>query len=117
MNAIEFMQLKGKVKVNKVISSGGSAQNIAWMKLRANIFKKDIYIDKNIENVSFGSALLAGIGSGIFKNETEAFKNFKSKFRIIKKNKILVNEYKLLFEKYKENIVDIIKVNQNIEND
>ena len=117
MNAIEFMQLKGNVKVNKVISSGGSAQNIAWMKLRANIFKKDIYIDKNIENVSFGSALLAGIGSGIFKNETEAFKNFKSKFRIIKKNKILVNEYKLLFEKYKENIVDIIKVNQNIEND
>ena len=114
MNAIEFMQLKGKVKVNKVISSGGSAQNIAWMKLRANIFKKDIYIDKNIENVSFGSALLAGIGSGIFKNETEAFKNFKSKFRIIKKNKMLVNEYKLLFEKYKENIVDIIKVNQNI---
>ena len=117
MNAIEFMQLKGKVKVNKVISSGGSAQNIAWMKLRANIFKKDIYIDKNIENVSFGSALLAGIGSGIFKNENEAFKSFKSKFRIIKKNKILVNEYKLLFEKYKENIVDIIKVNQNIEND
>ena len=117
MNAIEFMQLKGNVKVNKVISSGGSAQNIAWMKLRANIFKKDIYIDKNIENVSFGSALLAGIGSGIFKNETEAFKNFKSKFRIIKKNKLLVNEYKLLFEKYKENIVDIIKVNQNIEND
>jgi len=82
MNAIEFMQLKGKVKVNKVISSGGSAQNIAWMKLRANIFKKDIYIDKNIENVSFGSALLAGIGSGIFKNETEAFKYFKSKFKL-----------------------------------
>jgi len=114
MNAIEFMEFKGRVKVNKVISSGGSVQNIAWMKLRANIFKKDIYIDKNVENVSFGSAILAGIGSGIFKNETEAFKKFKSKFRIVKKNKTLVNKYKFEFEKYKENIVDIIKVNQKL---
>ncbi len=115
LNAMKFMQFKGKVKVNKVISSGGSVQNINWMKLRANIFNKDIYIDKNIENVSFGSALLAGIGSGIFKNEIEAFKNFKSKFRIIKKDKKLVDEYKLQFKKYKENIIDIIKVNQNIK--
>ena len=79
--------------------------------------KKNIYIDKNIENVSFGSALLAGIGSGVFKNENEAFKNFKSKFTIIKKDKTLVNEYKILFEKYKENIVDIIKVNQKLKNE
>ncbi len=113
-NAIDFMEKRTKVRVNKIISSGGSVQNIEWMKIRSNIFNKNIYIDKNYENVSFGSALLAGIGIGLFKNEDEGFKNFKNSFKIIKKNKNKIKLYKTLLKKYNININKIIKINQNI---
>ena len=113
-NAIDFMEKRTKVRVNKIISSGGSVQNIEWMKIRSNIFNKNIYIDKNYENVSFGSALLAGIGIGLFKNEDEGLKNFKNSFKIIKKNKNKIKLYKTLLKKYNININKIIKINQNI---
>ena len=63
-----------KIKINKIISSGGSVKNKYWMKMRANTFDKNIYIDRNIENVSLGSAILAGIASNIYKDDNDAFR-------------------------------------------
>jgi len=101
-----------KIKVKKIISSGGSVKNKNWMKLRANILNHNIYIDRNVENVSLGSAILAGIASNIYKNDNDAFKRIKNNFSIIKKDKNKIKENYLLFNRYKSSIKNIIELNK-----
>ncbi len=111
-NALEFMVNNTKIKVKKIISSGGSVKNKNWMKLRANILNHNIYIDRNVENVSLGSAILAGIASNIYKNDNDAFKRIKNNFSIIKKDKNKIKENYLLFNRYKSSIKNIIELNK-----
>lgn len=111
-HALEFMANNTKIKIKKIISSGGSVNNKNWMKLRANILNQNIYIDKNIENVSLGSAILAGIACNIFKSDDDAFKRIKNNFSIIKKDKNKIKENYLLFNKYKSSIKSIIELNK-----
>ena len=111
-NALDFMTNNSKIKIKKIISSGGSVKNKNWMKLRANILDHNIYIDKNVENVSLGSAILAGIACNIYKNEKDAFTKIKNNFEIIKKDRNKINENYLLFNKYKSSIKKIIELNK-----
>ncbi len=113
-NALEFMVDNSKIKIKKIICSGGSVKNKNWMKLRANILNHNIYIDRNVENVSLGSAILAGIACSIYKNDGDAFKKIKNNFAIIKKNKNKIKENYLLFNKYKYNIKNIIELNKKL---
>tara|TARA_B100000575_G_scaffold276236_1_gene261507 strand:+ start:899 stop:2395 length:1497 start_codon:yes stop_codon:yes gene_type:complete len=110
-NALEFICSNTKNKINKIICSGGSVRNKHWMKTRADILNCDIYVDKNIENVSLGSAILAGLASKIYKNEEEAFKSINHKFKIIKTNKNYLKKYKYLHEKYNDSISKLYKLN------
>ena len=110
-NALVFMIKNSKIKITKIISSGGSVKNKYWMKMRANIFDKNIYIDRNIENVSLGSAILAGIASNIYRDDNDAFKKIKNNFLIIKKDEKEINDNILLFNKYKKNIKKIVSLN------
>ena len=111
-NALEFMTNTCKIKIKRIITSGGSVKNKNWMELRANILNHNIYIDRNVENVSLGSAILAGIACNIYKNDNDAFKRIKNNFLIIKKNKNKIKENLLLFKKYKSSIKNIIKLNK-----
>ena len=104
-NALDYICNETNIKINKIICSGGSVQNIDWMKIRANVFKFNLNIDTNIENVSLGSAILAGIGSNIYKDDKDAFKKIKNKFKVIKSNK-----------KYHKNYINYgIKYNSSVE--
>ena len=100
-----------KIKINKIISSGGSVKNKYWIKMRTNIFNKNIYIDRNIENVSLGSAILAGIASNIYKDDNNTFEKIKNNFLIIKKEEKEINKNIFLFNKYKKNIKKIVSIN------
>ena len=111
-HALEFMANNSNIKITKIISSGGSVKNKNWMKLRANILNHNIYIDRNVENVSLGSAILAGIASNIYKNDNDAFKRIKNNFSIIKKDKNKIKENYLLFNRYKSSIKNIIELNK-----
>ena len=82
------------------------------MQIRSNIFNQKIYINNNSENVSLGSAILAGIASKSYRNEQDAFK------KIINKEDVIINKikdssyYKKVFkEKYIPSIKIIKKLN------
>ena len=111
-HALEFMVNNCKIKIKKIITSGGSVNNKNWMKLRANILNQNIYIHKNVENVSLGSAILAGIACNIYKSDDDAFKRIKNNFLIIKREKNKIRENYLLFNKYKSSIKNIIELNK-----
>ncbi len=109
-NALDFICNETGIKINKIICSGGSVQNEKWMRIRSNIFENNIHICKNIENVSLGSAILAGIGSKTYKNDEDAMKKINNRFKIIKNNKNNKKD-KLLFKKYNSSIKKLTSIN------
>ena len=110
-NALEFISKETNINFNKIICSGGSVQNKDWMKLRASILNYNLYIDKNIENVSLGSAILAGIASKVYKNDNDAFKKIFNKFKIIKYKKLSSKNDNSL-EKYNSSVKNLTVLNK-----
>ena len=109
---LNFLEIKTKIKISKIICSGGSVKNKEWIKIKSNILNKDIFIDERIENVSLGSAILAGLASGVYKNESDAFKNIKSSLLVIKKNNVRARYYKNVYKKYINSIKELNRINQ-----
>ena len=110
-NAMDFITKKTGTKVKKFICSGGSVKNKQWMKIKSNIINKDIFVNKNFENVSLGSAILAGLASSVYLNEKDAFNQIQNKFSIIKKNHKKISFYKTAYKKYISSIKKIIELN------
>ena len=83
------------------------------MQIRSNIFNQKIYINNNSENVSLGSAILAGIASKSYRNEQDAFK------KIINKEDVIINKIKdsSYYEKvFKEKYIPSIKIINKLNN-
>ena len=62
---------KMRLKVREFILIGGGAKNPLWSSIVCDVFNAPVTCPSNCD-ASFGSALLAGVGTGIFKNETAA---------------------------------------------
>jgi len=60
------------VKVGRVVASGGGAKSDFWKQMQADIYNRNIYGVDRQEHSVYGAALLAGVGTGIFRNLKEA---------------------------------------------
>ncbi len=60
------------IQVNLINAVGGGAKNLGWMQLIANIADVDIRIPQGISGASYGDAILAGIGVGLYKDASQA---------------------------------------------
>jgi len=60
------------IGIEKVIASGGGAKSKLWLQIQADVFGREIYTTETVEQACTGSAILAGVGCGIFRNLEEA---------------------------------------------
>lgn len=60
------------VPIQDVRASGGGGKSMLWRQMQADIFKVPISRINTNAGPAFGTALLAGVGSGIYKNVNEA---------------------------------------------
>ena len=60
------------VKIDRVVASGGGAKSVFWKQMQADIYNRNIYSINQQEHSVYGAALLAGVGTGIFRNLKEA---------------------------------------------
>jgi xylulokinase len=72
-DSVEIMKESG-VKIKRFYLSGGGAKSEFWSQLLADILQSKIYRLKVDEGPSFGSAMLAMVGTGIFPNVQNAGK-------------------------------------------
>ena len=63
-----------KVAVNEIRVSGGGARSRLWRQIQADVYNKTITMINVDEGPAFGVALLAGVGTGIYKSVEEACK-------------------------------------------
>jgi xylulokinase len=54
------------------IVAGGGARNMFWNQIKADITGMTLQVPNNVEAVTRGAALLVGLGTGVYRDETEA---------------------------------------------
>jgi xylulokinase len=64
---IEMIERQG-IKVRKIRLSGGQARSESWRRIKADVTGKPVELTSHVEATVFGTALLAGFGSGVFSN-------------------------------------------------
>ena len=93
--AIEAMQLD----VKRIFLIGGGGRSKLWSEIVCNVFNKPVQIPTP-GDASFGTALLAGTGAGVFANSTEAVKKCLHLDRQIQPDAELAEFYAQGFKTY-----------------
>lgn len=61
------------IEIEKVIAVGGATKNHFWMQNKADVLGKVVEVPDIQEATGLGAAILAGIGSGIYADEQDAY--------------------------------------------
>jgi xylulokinase len=87
------------IEVSEFIIIGGGAKSDEWSQIICDVFGKKIS-RPSVVDASYGSALLAGVGIGVFSNVVDAVNKCIKEDRIFEPNKAIHNKYKQLFKIY-----------------
>jgi xylulokinase len=63
------------VKSDRIVAIGGPTKNKLWMQGKADVTGLVVEVPDMEEAVPLGAALLAGIGTGVYRDEQEAFRH------------------------------------------
>jgi len=64
-----LLEHSGHNEVDFIIAIGGGAKNSVWMQTKADILGVPIKVVANIDVVTYGAALMGGIGAEVIRNE------------------------------------------------
>jgi len=70
-DCLEIIQGMG-VPVREIRVSGGGARSAFWRQLQADVYRKAVWTVSSEEGPAYGVALLAGVGTGVWKSVPEA---------------------------------------------
>jgi xylulokinase len=70
-DSLELMRAMG-LRITQVRASGGGARSPLWRQILADVFDSEIALTNETEGAAFGAALLAGVGTGLYKDAAEA---------------------------------------------
>src|SRR6185503_15694735 len=85
-DALEIMK-QMNIPVNEVRASGGGARSKFWRQLQADIYNTPIVMTNSTEGAAYGVALLAGVGTGVWKSVEEACKSSIKQTQKVSPNK------------------------------
>jgi xylulokinase len=97
------------IKSDKVILFGGGAKSKIWRQIIADIFNKRIATLNIEEGPSYGGALLAGVGCGVYESVVEAAKKVIKEIDEVNPLPENIEKYKHIYEIYKSLYKDLKK--------
>ena len=86
--------------VKRIFFIGGGAKSRLWSEIVCNIFNLPVQVPA-IGDASFGTALLAGTGIGLWQNSADAVRNCLAIDREISPDPEKAARYRELFAEYK----------------
>lgn len=98
-DSLELIKNLG-IKIKQVRISGGGAKSELWQQVLADIFDSEIAIVNTTEGASYGAAILAGVGCGIYKDVESACDNLVKVIKKVKPQKENVKIYNEYFKIY-----------------
>jgi xylulokinase len=91
-DALEIMRGMD-IPTNEIRASGGGARSDFWRHLQADIYKTPLVLTNAAEGPAYGVALLAGVGTGVWKSVEEACHVSIKRTTKITPNKKLSTQY------------------------
>lgn len=89
-------------QVNVIYHSGGGAYSDLWSQIKADIYQKPVSIFENTEGGILGAAILAGVGVGVYENETAGAKRCLKIKKTFTPTAALAERYNYQFALFKE---------------
>jgi xylulokinase len=98
-DALEIMRHMG-IPITQVRASGGGARSDFWRHLQADVYNAPIVLTNAAEGPAYGVALLAGVGTGVWKSVEEACKQGIRQTTKVAPNKKLAAKYQRAYAVY-----------------
>jgi xylulokinase len=89
-------------KAERIIAVGGAIRNEFWMQNKADVVGKPIEVPQVEEATPLGAAILAGIGTGVFKDEQDAYEKVCRPGRVYRPDPAMTRVYAEGFEVYRQ---------------
>ena len=99
-DSLEILKAQG-VAVKEVRATGGGAKSAFWKQLQADIYGCEIATLASDQGPAFGAAIMAGVGTGVYKSIPEACDAIISVVERTAPNQANVAEYNDYYEVYK----------------
>ncbi len=105
-DALEIMR-EMNIPIKEVRASGGGARSPFWRQLQADIYNAPIVTTNASEGPAYGVALLAGVGTGVWKSVEEACKRAIRQVETQKPSKRTAPQYEPLYGTYRKLYPDL----------
>jgi xylulokinase len=103
-------------RAEEITVIGGTTRNEFWMQNKADVICRPVVTYEIEEATALGAAMLAGVGSGIYKNLDEAVNKIKKPGKTYEPDTKLTAFYAETFEIYKDIYHALAQVNNKIYN-
>ena len=100
---INWMMEAFKTKPSKegLKLAGGASKSTLWCQMVADIANLPVRIPEVADLACVGAAILAGVGSGVYRDAEEGYNRLAVQERVLQPNPERAERYKGLFEEYK----------------
>jgi xylulokinase len=105
-DALEIMR-EMEIPVKQVRASGGGARSAFWRQMQADIYRQPIVLTNATEGPAYGVALLAGVGTGVWKSVEEACRRSIRQTEKIVPNRKLAAVYERHYPIYRKLYFDL----------
>jgi sugar (pentulose or hexulose) kinase len=86
---------------DRIVAIGGPTKNKLWMQIKADVAGVVVEVPEIEESVPLGAAILAGLGTGIYTSEKEAFDQVYRPGVAYEPNLANVVAYRELYDRYR----------------
>jgi len=93
----EALEDSAGYRIKQVVAAGGGSRSAFWNQLKANVTGRPISVSQQSEAVTLGSAMLAGMGSGVYASLDEARRTFPLHAERIEPDPELADTYGRLY--------------------
>ena len=106
---IKIIENHSGIKCRKLRVLGGAQKNPFWLKLKADVTGIPVEVISLEEVTLLGTAILAGIGVGIYKNIDDAFSKIKYSVKSYHPNNENTEKYEKLYNRIFKKIPESLK--------
>ena len=116
LDMLKALELGAGLKADKITAIGGGTRNEFWMQNKADISGRPVETLEVKESTALGAAMLAGVGSGVYRDLAEAVQRVHKPGKLYEPDTRLASLYTELFEMYREIYPALSRLNNRIYN-
>lgn len=102
----QFLQIVRAFETNlgvtdeRIVAIGGPTRNTFWMQNKADVMGRPVQVPDLDEAVPLGAAILAGIGTGVYRDEADAFGQVYRPGRVYEPDMAAHAQYRELYARF-----------------